>query len=95
MSELDDLRARVDRVEAELAEVRAKAESAETLARFADRDASDIKSSHAGIVRSLNALRETQLEQGRLLAEHSHAHGKTLAGIEQILTRLNTLGEDR
>jgi multidrug efflux pump subunit AcrA (membrane-fusion protein) len=102
MSELDDLRARVDRGEAELAEVRAKAESAETLAGFADRDASDIKSSHAGIVRSLNALRETQLEQGRVLADHNHvlaehsqAHGKTLAGIEQILTRLDTLGEDR
>jgi hypothetical protein len=41
-------------------------------------------------------------KQGRLLADHSHvlaehsqAHGKTLAGIEQILTRPNTLGEDR
>ena len=95
MSEVDDRRARVDRIEAELAEVRARAESAETLARFADRDASEIKASHAGIVHTLNALRETQLDQGQtlarhdqILAEHSQAHGKTLAGIEQILTLL-------
>lgn len=97
MSEVDDLRARIDRVEAELAEVRAKAENAETLARFADRDASEIKASHAGIVHTLNALRETQLEQsqnlaehGQILAEHGQAHVRTMAGIEQILTLLRT-----
>jgi hypothetical protein len=91
----------MDRMEAELAEVRAKAESAETLARFANRDASDIKASHAGIVHTLNALRETQLEHGQtlaghsqVLAEHSQAHGKTLAGIEQILTLLRTAEGD-
>jgi hypothetical protein len=115
MSEVDHLRLRIDRIEAELAEVRAKAESAETLARFADRDASDIKASHAGIVHTLNALRETQLEHGQtlaghtevlaghsqvlaghtqVLAEHSQAHGKTLAGIEQILTLLRTAEGD-
>jgi chromosome segregation ATPase len=98
MSEVEELRARLDRIEAELAEVRAKAESAETLARFADRDASEIKASHAGIVHSLNALRETQLEQGQtlaehtqILAEHSQAHQKTQTGIEQILTLLRSL----
>jgi hypothetical protein len=34
-------------------------------------------------------------DHSHVLAEHSQAHGKTLAGIEQILTRLDTLGEDR
>jgi chromosome segregation ATPase len=88
VSEVDDLRARVDRIEAELAEVRAKAESAETLARFADRDASEIKASHAGIVHTLNALRETQLEQGQTLAEHTQIlaeHSQILAEHSQIL----------
>jgi chromosome segregation ATPase len=88
MSEVDELRARIDRIEAELAEVRAKAESAETLARFADRDAKDIKASHAGIVHTLNALRETQLEQGQTLAEHTQIlaeHTQILAEHTQIL----------
>jgi hypothetical protein len=60
------------------------------------------------IVHTLNALRETQLEHGQtlarheqiltehsqVLAEHSQAHGKTLAGIEQILTLLRTIEGD-
>jgi hypothetical protein len=101
MSDIDDLRARVDRVEAELAEVRARAETAETLARFADRDTGDIKASHAAVMHSLSALRQTQIEQGntlaehgQILAEHSQAHAKTLAGIELIVQRLDLLTED-
>ncbi len=54
-----ELRGRVDRLEVEMAEVRSRAENAETLARLADRDTSDIKASHAAIMRSMEALRET------------------------------------
>ncbi|MGH3304751.1 MAG: hypothetical protein ACRDOK_24405 [Streptosporangiaceae bacterium] len=64
-----ELRGRVDRIEVELAEVRSRAENAETLARLADRDTSDIKASHAAIMRSMQALRETQVEQGRDITE--------------------------
>jgi chromosome segregation ATPase len=95
MSDIDDLRARVDRVEAELAEVRARAETAETLARFADRDTGDIKASHAAVMHSLSALRQTQIEQGNTLAEHSQIlgehsqilgeHSQILGGHSQIL----------
>lgn len=60
-----ELRGRVDRLEVEMAEVRTRAENAETLARLADRDTSDIKASHAAIMRSMQALRDTQVEQGR------------------------------
>jgi len=70
--EFDELRGRVDRLEAEMPEVRgiaenaqARAERAEVLARLADKDTSDIKTSHGAIMRSMEALRETQIEQGR------------------------------
>jgi hypothetical protein len=64
-----DLSGRVDGHGVEMAEVRSRAENAETLARLADRDTSDIKASHAAIMRSMQALRETQVAQGRDISD--------------------------
>jgi chromosome segregation ATPase len=64
-----ELRGRVDRLEVDMAEVRSRAENAETLAHLADRDTSDIKASHAAIMRSMQALREAQVAQGRDISE--------------------------
>ena len=80
------IRARLERLETGLAEVRTIAESAETLATLADRDTSDIKASHAAILRSLQALHHTQVDHSRQLADH----GRQLTELRTDVTVLRT-----
>jgi len=87
------LNRRVDRLETGLAEVRTRAESAETLARLADRDTGEIKASHASILRSMEALRLTQVEQGRALDNHTRIldhHSEVLEGHAQQLADIRS-----
>lgn len=49
------------------------AAAARMLAAGADHDVSEVRSELRAHTRALNALRETQLEQGRMLAEHGQA----------------------
>jgi hypothetical protein len=76
---------RVDQLETGLAEVRSRAETAETLARLADRDTAGIKASHAAIIRSMSAWRTTQVEQGMVLADHTQVLADLRAGISTII----------
>jgi len=64
MTDPDDLPTRVTRLEQEMAEVR-------VLARGADEDCSNMQDTFRAHTGVLNALRQTQLEQGATLAEHS------------------------
>lgn len=91
----DDLETRVATLEREVARLREQAAltssdaaAARTLAAGADHDVSEVRAELRAHTQSLNALRETQLEQGRLLAEHGRAlddHGQALAGHGQAL----------
>lgn len=81
MSDLDELRSRVDALEAEVARLREVAADLErlredaaatrTLAAMADRDASEVRSSLRAHSQSLGVLRDSQLEQGEVLDVHT------------------------
>jgi hypothetical protein len=83
-----DLANRVGILEQEVAQLREQAAlsssdatAARVLAAGADRDVSEVRSELRAHTRALNALRETQLEQGRMLAEHGRVldeHGRIL-----------------
>jgi hypothetical protein len=83
-----DLENRVGILEQEVAQLREQAAlsssdatAARVLAAGADRDVSEVRSELRAHTRALNALRETQLEQGRMLAEHGRIldeHGRIL-----------------
>ncbi|MGH3795328.1 MAG: hypothetical protein ACRDSP_10595 [Pseudonocardiaceae bacterium] len=72
----DDAEARFARLEDEVAELRAQvtlamsdAAAARVLAGGADRDVSEVRAELRAHTQGLNALRETQLEQGRTIVE--------------------------
>lgn len=74
MATPDDLESRVTAVERAVAELRERqvltasdAAAARTLASGADRDVSEVRAELRAHTSALNALRETQLEQGRRL----------------------------
>jgi len=85
----NDIENRVSILEREVAQLREQtaltssdATAARVLAAGADRDVSEVRSELRAHTRALNALRETQLEQGRMLTEHGRIlaeHGRILA----------------
>jgi len=68
----NDLEARVTALESQIRLVRADAAAARVLAGGADRDVSALAAKLDAHTRVLNALRETQLEQGIAIGELSH-----------------------
>jgi hypothetical protein len=69
MSEPDELGERVTRLEGEVALARQDAAAARVLAGGADRDVAAMQSELRAHTRSLNALRQTQVEQGHEMRE--------------------------
>ncbi|WP_370971859.1 hypothetical protein [Amycolatopsis sp. cg9] len=65
MARLEDLEARVTALEEQVRSTRQDAAAARILAGTADRDVSDFKQTLTGHTKVLNALRETQVEQGQ------------------------------
>ncbi|MGH3468358.1 MAG: hypothetical protein ACRDQF_11570, partial [Thermocrispum sp.] len=95
MPDRDDLEHRVDALEDQGRELRSRIVSAETdaaaartLAAGADRDVGEVRAELRAHTSALNALRETQLEQGHTLAKHTTllvAHGTILAEHGRVL----------
>ena len=76
MASPDDLERRVSAVERDVAEMRAlhevaaaDATAARVLAAGADRDVSEVRAELRAHTQALNALRQTQVEQGRAIDE--------------------------
>ncbi|GEB53491.1 hypothetical protein [Streptomyces cacaoi] len=99
MSNLEDAMRRIEALEAELDELRTKVGNTEFLAGAADRDASELRAALRAHNQTLNALRETQLEQGQRLgtleakvgtleAKVDDGFAKTAAGLQEIIRRL-------
>ncbi|MGH4022812.1 MAG: hypothetical protein ACRDT0_26965 [Pseudonocardiaceae bacterium] len=65
----DDLESRFTRLEQEVARLREDVASARALAALADRDVAEFRTEMRGHRQVLNALRETQLEQGQKIDE--------------------------
>lgn len=102
MPDSPDLEARVAALEARLGEVEQQVSTAQTdasaareLAAGADRDVSEVRAELRAHTRALNALRETQVEQGQAMhrefAEMRARLDQTTGGLDQILGLLNTL----
>jgi chromosome segregation ATPase len=93
----DDLEARVSRLEGEVARLkdgvsvsRADAAAARVLAGGADRDISDVRTELRAHTQVLNALRETQIEQGRRLSQLDAKVGQLDTKVDQALGMLST-----
>ncbi|GAA5101839.1 hypothetical protein [Haloechinothrix salitolerans] len=83
MTEPDNLPERVDALEThgkqmreEVVTARSDAAAARMLAAAADRDVSEVRSELRAHTSALNALRETQLEQGKVLDKHTGILGE-------------------
>ena len=78
MANLDDLEARVTHLEHSVTDVRQDAAAARLMAGAADRDVSEFRQVQNAHTKVLNALRETQIEHGKVQVEH----GKRLDSLE-------------
>jgi chromosome segregation ATPase len=67
VADLDDLEARVTHLEHSVTDARRDAAAARVLAGAADRDVSEFRQELKAHTKTLNALRETQLEHGQRL----------------------------
>ncbi len=65
----DDLESRFTRLELEVSRLREDVASARALAALADRDVAELRTEMRAHHRVLNALRETQLDQGQQIDE--------------------------
>jgi hypothetical protein len=90
MATLED---RVAALEQDLATVRDRLDMEAGLAASRDRDVSEVKQAQRQHTRTLNALRQTQVEQGQVLAEHTVQLAELHAGQEAIVGMLSTLIE--
>ncbi|MGW2255184.1 hypothetical protein ACWCXH_34110 [Kitasatospora sp. NPDC001660] len=80
MSEMDELRARLAAVEAELDRLREESAATRTMAAMADRDSAEVRSSLRGHTQVLNAIREDQIEQRQAMTRLAEAVGVLVAG---------------
>ena len=88
VSAIDELRERLVAVEDRVEELAVDAAATRAMAAMADRDVAMFRPAMSGHTGVLNALRETQIEQGHTLVEHSRMldeQGRTLAGHSRIL----------
>jgi len=93
VSELDEVRAEVSVLREEVAALRAETADTRVLAALADRDAATVRAGLHGIVQAQNALRETQVEQGRALREIAGAVGALVEGQHRLEERQNRFEE--
>jgi septum formation inhibitor MinC len=87
VSELDEIRQRLDALEAQvnvLTEGQAESRRAADLFAMVDRDVADLKQAFGAQRHVLQALRDTQAEQGRTLVEHSQALGAIVVTLESM-----------
>ncbi|WP_203861290.1 hypothetical protein [Plantactinospora mayteni] len=96
---LEELAQRVAALEAEFGVLRQEAAAARALAAGADRDVADYRAELRGHTRTLNALRETQLEQGQAITEQGQAiieQGQAIIGLSEKVDQLTgTVGHLR
>jgi uncharacterized protein YoxC len=87
VGELDEIRQRLDTLEAQvsvLTEGQAGTRRAADLFAMVDRDVADLKQAFMAQRHVLQALRDTQLEQGRTLVEHGQALGAIVVTLQSM-----------
>ncbi len=81
----DDLESRFSRLEHQVSRLREDVASARALAALADRDVAELRTEMRAHHKVLNALRETQLEQGKQIGELRQEMHQELGGLRQEL----------
>ncbi|MGH3822683.1 MAG: hypothetical protein ACRDRA_07565 [Pseudonocardiaceae bacterium] len=81
--EVTRLREQITLTSSDATAARADAAAARVLAAGADRDVSEVRTELRAHTQVLNALRETQLEQGRETREDFASHGRRIDELEQ------------
>ncbi|MFD9691335.1 hypothetical protein ACFWXO_36875 [Kitasatospora sp. NPDC059088] len=109
MSEMDDLRGRLEALEAEVDRLREESAATRTLAAMADRDAAEVRATGRANNQILMALRETQREQGEAIGQLAAGQaalqrtvesvaqvvGDLAVGQAELLREIRALREDR
>ncbi|MER5781309.1 hypothetical protein ABT104_06205 [Streptomyces mobaraensis] len=88
---LEKQTARIGELEAEVARLREDAASARALASMADRDVAEMRTTMRGHTQVLNAIRESQVEQGQVLDAHTtalEAQSRTLQNVAELVGQL-------
>ncbi len=91
MASLEDLEARVTALEEQARYTRQDAAAARILAGTADRDVSEFKQTLNGHTKVLNAVRETQVEQGQRLDRVETKLGSVETKLGSVDDRVGTL----
>jgi chromosome segregation ATPase len=97
VSELDEIRQRLDALEAQvivLTDGQAESRRAADLFAMVDRDVADLKQAFGAQRLVLQALRDTQVEQGRTLVEHGQALGAIIVTLESMQETQRSMQED-
>ncbi|MER6366474.1 hypothetical protein [Kitasatospora sp. NPDC001527] len=77
---MDEVRQRLTALEAEVDRLREESAQTRALAAMADRDTAEMRTALRAHTQVLNALRETQLEQGQAIQGLAQAVGVLVAG---------------
>jgi chromosome segregation ATPase len=88
---LEELAQRVAALEAEIGVIRQEAAAARALAAGADRDVADYRAELRGHTRTLNALRETQLEHGQAITQLSGRVDQLTGTVDQLTGTVDQL----
>ncbi|MFD9895399.1 hypothetical protein ACFWY9_39165 [Amycolatopsis sp. NPDC059027] len=99
MASLEELEARMDSLERQMAQLRQDSTAAHVLANAAARDVAEFRETLNGHTSLLNAIRETQLEQGqrldRLERKVDEGFTKVNLGMNQITVLLQSVIDQR
>ena len=87
----EELARRLDHLEREVEHLRSDQAITRAMSAMTDRDLTDIHAKLDAHTKSLNALHQTQVEQGKVLADHGRVladHGERLGRVEGRLERI-------
>jgi hypothetical protein len=95
MGEIEELRRRLEALEAEVHDMREEQAATRHLAVNSDRDVAALQEQRRADVQLMQALRQTQLEHSKTLAEHSKLLGALVAGQVAIMEHLGIAPPDQ
>ncbi|MGN5378599.1 hypothetical protein ACQ4WX_17550 [Streptomyces lasalocidi] len=88
---MDELRRRVEALEAQVHDVAEEQAATRHLAVNSDRDVAALQEQRRADVQLMQALRQTQLEHGKTLEEHSKLLGALVSGQVAMMEQIGTL----
>ncbi|MEU7298868.1 hypothetical protein [Streptomyces sp. NPDC007206] len=91
MSEMEELRRRLEALEARVDEVVEQQAATRHLAVNSDRDVAALQEQRRADMQLMQALRQTQLEHSKTLAEHSKLLGALVSGQVAMMEQLESL----